>query len=182
MNKILLVVLVAIVSCNNLRNLATFDFDTFYNELIVKHNILRKKHNSGELTKLDDIAALAQVTANGCVDAGGLVHSGNSYNNQWLGQNLYVCGGMTPTADSVLEGWYTEEEVNYDYNTGTSKNGGVIGHFTQVVWKSSKQIGCALAKGPWLQYNGFYVNVLYKITATKATMITIPCAKGKLYN
>ena len=158
MNKILLVVLVAIISCNNLRNLATFDFDTFYNELIVKHNSIRVKHNSGALTKLDDIAALAQVTANGCVEAGGLVHSGNSYNNQWLGQNLYVCGGMTPTADSVLEGWYTEEEVNYDYNTGTSKNGGVIGHFTQVVWKNSKQIGCAIAQGNWSGYrNSYYV-------------------------
>jgi uncharacterized protein YkwD len=158
MNKILLLLLIAIVSCKNLRDLAGYDFNTFYAELITKHNTLRAKHNSPALTKLDDIAKLAETTLDGCVKAGTLVHSGNTYKNQWLGQNLYVCGGTYPTADSVLNSWYTNEEKNYDYDKGTSKNGGVTGHFTQVVWKGSKQIGCAVTQGNWSGFkNSYYV-------------------------
>ena len=156
MNKILLFVLIALVSCKNLRDLATFDFDTFYSDLITKHNTLRAKHNSAALTKLDDIATLAKTTLDGCIKAGNLVHSGNTYKNQWLGQNLYVCGGTVPTADGVLDSWYTKEEKNYDYDKGASKNGGTIGHFTQVVWKGSKQIGCAVAQGTWSGFKNSY--------------------------
>ena len=37
------------------------------------------------------------------------------------------------------------EEPAYDYRTGTSKNGKVIGHFTQVVWKETTKVGIAKA-------------------------------------
>ena len=43
-----------------------------------------------------------------------------------------------------MRGWYTEEEVNYDYTTGRGNGGGITGHFTQVVWKDSVEIGCAV--------------------------------------
>jgi len=42
-------------------------------------------------------------------------------------------------------GWYDEEEPNYNYATGGS-NGGVIGHFTQMVWRETTEIGCAERK------------------------------------
>lgn len=157
MKQILLLLLIVFVSTKNLRDLATFDFESFYNELILKHNVLRAKHNSGPLTRFDDLAELAKVTLDGCIAAGTLVHSGTSYNGQWMGQNLAL-SSYTATADSVLNGWYYKEEVNYDYDTGKSANGGVVGHFTQVVWKSSKQIGCAVKTGQWKSYpNSYYV-------------------------
>ena len=155
MNKFLLIFLIALVSSQNLRGLESFNWSTFYTNLVKKHNALRKKHKSTALTKLADIAKLAQTTVNGCVKKGTLIHSGNSYKNQWLGQNLYVSGGV-PTPDGVLKSWYTNEQVNYDYNKGESKNGGTIGHFTQVVWKNSKQIGCAYGTGTWSGYKNSY--------------------------
>ena len=42
-----------------------------------------------------------------------------------------------------INDWYGEISA-YDFTTGTS-TGGDIGHFTQVVWKSTKHVGCALA-------------------------------------
>ena len=36
-------------------------------------------------------------------------------------------------------------EGQYDFDTGKSKNGGVVGHFTQMVWDTSIQLGCARA-------------------------------------
>ena len=55
-------------------------------------------------------------------------------------------GPKTPTCVQCREmvaDWYAEES-NYDYNTGESK-GGVILHFTQVVWKETTELGMATA-------------------------------------
>ena len=47
--------------------------------------------------------------------------------------------------DWVEEGWYDSEEPNYNYGSGTS-NGGVIGHFTQMVWDETSKLGCGIAR------------------------------------
>ena len=41
----------------------------------------------------------------------------------------------------VVKNWH-DEEKNYDWGTGKSANGKVIGHFTQVVWKKATKLGC----------------------------------------
>ena len=148
MNKVIAILLLAIISCNNLRNLADFDFNTFYNQLVNRHNILRQRHGSGKLEKLEDIANLAQTTANNCKKHECLYHSGTSYNNEWMGQNLYLKGGAAPTGNEVANSWYSENK-SYDYIKEEGKNGALVGHFTQLVWKASKKIGCAVAIGPW---------------------------------
>ena len=155
MSKILLFFLLALVSCGNLRSLTTFDFDTFYKELVDQHNILRKKHSVGALTINTDIAKLAQKTADECKAIGELEHSGLEYNGIWMGQNLYVHGGKAPTGASVANVWYSENQF-YDYDTGESKNDGVIYHFTQLVWKTTTEIGCAVAEGSWSKYTESY--------------------------
>jgi hypothetical protein len=47
-----------------------------------------------------------------------------------------------PSMKAVVDAWY-EEVSDYDYSRGTSSNGGVTGHFTQVVWKGTTHVGCA---------------------------------------
>jgi len=156
MNKYILLLLLALVSCNNLRNLAdSFNFNTFYTALVNRHNTLRKKHSAGKLEKFADIAKLAQTTANRCKSKGTLEHYGTSYKGNWMGQNLYVLGGAAPTGAEVANSWYSENK-NYNYNTGKSKNGKEYRHFTQLVWKASKKIGCAVAKGKWNGYSPSY--------------------------
>ena len=157
MKQILLLLLIAFISCQNLRNLDDFNFDTFYTALVNKHNTLRKKHNAASLKKLAAIATLAQKTANGCASAGSLIHTQDTYNKTSVGQNLYVCAGTAVTADKVEQSWYTNEEKNYDYDKGQTK-GGTIGHFTQMVWKNTKYIGCAVARGAFSGFtNGYYL-------------------------
>ena len=82
MNKFALALLRAIISCNNLRNLASFNFDTFYSALVNRHNTLRRKHSAGSLTKLTTMAKLAQTIVNNCKSKGALIHSGTSYNGK----------------------------------------------------------------------------------------------------
>ena len=156
MNKtIIAILLIAIVSCNNLRDLAGFDWNKVYNDLVTTHNAKRKKHGAKALTKLTALANLCKNTVNTCKKKKGLYHTSDTYKDEPVGQNLYVLGGAAPTGKDITEDWYSENK-NYNYSTGKAKNNGVIGHFTQLVWKSSKNIGCAYASGTWNGFNQSY--------------------------
>ena len=86
-----------------------------------------------------------------------LEHDIESINSKGVGENLayFTPGGTMPTqcqgpktptcvqCREMVADWYAEES-NFDYNTGESK-GGVILHFTQVVWKETTELGMATA-------------------------------------
>ena len=66
-------------------------------------------------------------------------------------QNLYLTSGMIIKGAYVVNKWYSEIEY-YDYDN-VDKGKIMAGHFTQVVWKNTKQIGCAIAFGPWKDFS-----------------------------
>ncbi len=82
------------------------------------------------------VASTAQLWANGCVyQHGGL----NGY-----GQNLYVdAGGPTPSFAVAANSW-ASEQLDYDYATNTCA-GTTCGHYTQMVWSTTTQLGCGQA-------------------------------------
>lgn len=59
------------------------------------------------------------------------------------GENIYWISGGSPSGESVTDSWYGEIK---DYNFARPGFGMKTGHFTQVVWKDSKEIGCGVAK------------------------------------
>ena len=85
------------------------------------------------LTWNTTVTAAAQKVANTCV----FKHSGNGY-----GENIYAGAGSVPTPTAVVQSW-TSEAANYTYSTNTCASGKVCGHYTQVVWRGSQQLGCA---------------------------------------
>lgn len=118
--------------------------DKFISEALHAHNICRKKHASEPLVHNPELSAIAQNYANHLAKIQSLIHSKNTYQGQKLGENLYfsydstssVISGEKPTIE-----WYNEiKDYKYnDYQPGT-------GHFTQVVWKATKEVGFGLAK------------------------------------
>ncbi|KAJ3669501.1 hypothetical protein LUZ60_011451 [Juncus effusus] len=66
-----------------------------------------------------------------------LIHSGGPY-----GENLFWGYGADFSGVDAVNAWVAEKQY-YDYNTNTCASGKVCGHYTQVVWRSSTQIGCA---------------------------------------
>ena len=69
-------------------------------------------------------------------DVGDLVHSNHEFHNQWLGENLASFGGTNGEIPTNM--WYNEY-ASYNFNNpGFSSS---TGHFTQVVWKNSKEFG-----------------------------------------
>ena len=89
--------------------------------------------------------------------ADNMKHDTESIENKGVGENLayftYFKSAPSQCQGPKKEGcvqcremvadWYAEEP-NFDYSKGESK-GGVILHFTQVIWKDTKQLGMATA-------------------------------------
>lgn len=119
------------------------------------HNRLRALHGVPALQWSPVLAAEAQRFADACVQEHGTYESRNG-----AGENLSAYNDET-MADRVESGWYAEER-QYDYdNPGFNKRGSSqetqTGHFTQVVWAATTDLGCARANCPGYPWKGFLV-------------------------
>jgi pathogenesis-related protein 1 len=100
------------------------------------HNQARATVGVAGLTWDPAIAATAAAYAANCV----FQHSGTS----GLGENL---GAYAPpgghTASGPVNDWIAES-ANYNYANNSCAAGAVCGHYTQVVWRNSSRLGCAV--------------------------------------
>ena len=163
MKKILLFLLISLVICQNLRKLITIQ--DVYNKLLEKHNSIRAKHKSPALTYSEEIAEIAQAASERYLELGKIEMINEYYNGELLGENNYICGGFIcfpPDIDTIMSYWYYREEPYFDYAKGESKYSTSVGHFTQVVWRSTKYIGCGFARGEWNDFDdAYYLNCKY---------------------
>jgi uncharacterized protein YkwD len=140
----------------------TIDLNTFRNTSLSKHNGYRATHRSPNLTSSSSANNTAQSWAQYLATNGLFQHSTASQRNNG-GENLYVfytTGSIDATnlASKAVTSWYNEVS-KYDYNNPGFSS--ATGHFTQVVWKSTTQLGCGAARGTktmnGTKYNAFYV-------------------------
>jgi hypothetical protein len=66
----------------------------------------------------------------------------------YVGENIYGSSGGSATPADAVTLWMSEAS-SYDYAT----NSGNAGHYTQVVWRDSVRIGCAIVDCPALTYH-----------------------------
>ncbi|CAA0812387.1 CAP (Cysteine-rich secretory proteins- Antigen 5-and Pathogenesis-related 1 protein) superfamily protein [Striga hermonthica] len=108
-------------------------------EFLDAHNTVRSGLHLGSLTWDHKLASYASDYAAKRVTAGcGLVHSGGPY-----GENL--AEGTDLTASGAVQMWVDEKQY-YNHDTNTCADGQVCGHYTQVVWKDTNRVGCAMDK------------------------------------
>jgi hypothetical protein len=84
----------------------------------------------------DDIARTAERHARQCVWA----HS----HTQGLGENIHASAPWSAAETEAAIDWVAEAR-DYDYATNTCAKGAVCGHYTQMVARSSGEIGCGIA-------------------------------------
>jgi uncharacterized protein YkwD len=99
------------------------------------HNRVRAKHCAAPLTWSAKLAEIAQRWANALRDRGcQFGHSGGT-----TGENL--AAGTIGTLDpgTVVQMWYDEVAQYHFPDGGFSSN---TGHFTQVVWRGTRRVGC----------------------------------------
>ncbi|KAL4929195.1 putative extracellular SCP domain protein Pry1 [Aspergillus undulatus] len=100
----------------------------FKSSILKTTNAYRAAYNASALTWNDTLADFAKSWAGGC----NWEHSGAPY-----GENLAY--GYVNVSSSITA--WAEEASLYDFHkpTGFSEE---TGHFTQLVWKSTRQVGC----------------------------------------
>ena len=96
------------------------------------HNQYRTMYGMPALVWDATVAPSAQDWADNCV----FDHSNNQY-----GENLGLFGGSDPS--SVVTQWFSEG-CKYT-SPGFSET---TGHFTQLIWKSTTKVGCAVGNCP----------------------------------
>jgi pathogenesis-related protein 1 len=97
----------------------------------------------GYLSRCPGSGALVPHNANRTEDYAAL--GGNAY----VGENIYGSSGNTAGVAQAIALWMSEAP-DYDY---AANNIGDAGHYTQIVWRSSVRIGCAIVDCPAFTYH-----------------------------
>ena len=100
------------------------------------------QHGVAPLTWSNSLASQAQEWANHLVEVGYLSHAQNSY-----GQNLFYAAYyyqyQRKSPQDVVDMW-AEEAEHYNYQGNYCDYGKVCDHYTQLIWKNTTQVGCAV--------------------------------------
>ncbi len=108
------------------------------------------------LTWSDSLAATAAAWAAQCVDQDapiGLIdhNDGRSTGHPYyVGENIYGSGGGASAQEAV--NLWASEGANYNYATNSCSGQFGCGHYTQVVWRTTLEVGCAVANCANLQF------------------------------
>ncbi|WVR08172.1 hypothetical protein IAU60_005218 [Kwoniella sp. DSM 27419] len=100
--------------------------------LVKLHNDFRAEYGAGPVTWNADLAAYAATHAAGCK----MQHTGGPY-----GENLAAGSGGGYDVTKAFNSWAAEAD---QYNPSNP----TYSHFTQVVWKATTEIGCAVQTCP----------------------------------
>ncbi|KAJ8388814.1 hypothetical protein AAFF_G00130470 [Aldrovandia affinis] len=113
---------------------------SFEKEFLDTHNEYRSKHQAPPLTLSRDLCDSAQSWADHLLSIKTLEHSDTKN-----GENLYYAWSSGPknlTGKEAVDNWYSEIK---DYNFSSPGFASNTGHFTQVVWKDTTEVGVGLA-------------------------------------
>jgi len=110
--------------------------------MLAAHNAWRKKVNVAPLKWSESLAGIAQAWADTLRTEGCRMEHrpAGAY-----GENLAWAGGQRLTPEEVLELW-GREAAFYDHDANSCRAGKSCLHYTQVVWRNTTEVGCAVAR------------------------------------
>ena len=119
-------------------------------EFLARHNTVRANVTPPAATPLpalkwnQQMADVAQSWANQCV-------LGYNEERGAVGENLYI---TTAPPDNVpqqaVQAW-ASEAPNYEHASNSCAPGQICGHYTQLVWESTTELGCGMASCPSIE-------------------------------
>jgi len=120
--------------------LSSSDYKLFQKEMLDRHNHYRANHQASRLELNSELSKEAQKWAEHLLNIHCLQHS-----NLDAGENIaykFTSGDERVTGAEMTDMWY-DEIKDYDFNNPGFSQG--TGHFTQVVWENSKELGVGVA-------------------------------------
>jgi pathogenesis-related protein 1 len=109
-------------------------------EMLTVHNEVRARADLPPLQWSNALAAYSQKWADTLLARNQTAHNPHSA----YGENIFVSGvGSTPSM--AVKEWASESR-DYDYRTNACSTD--CGHYTQIIWRRTVNVGCAVARGP----------------------------------
>lgn len=112
-------------------------------QMLTLHNNVRRDLKLTELKWDCRAAKFAQEWA----DKGVFQHRTNFD----LGENIFVAQNTNESVVTAFSKWM-DERANWTNSSGRCSSGKVCTHYTQIVWKNTRTVGCGInrnAKGKW---------------------------------
>jgi len=135
-------VLLFVSGCGTVENAVRLERDEV-KTLIAEHNRVRSDVGVGPVGWSDEIAHYSMAWAEHLAQSGcSMKHRPRSGKwKQQYGENIFIgTAGYYGMADAVIA-WESEKK-DYKYGPIDEKTWHPAGHYTQVVWRSTKTIGC----------------------------------------
>ena len=127
------------------------DFDA--DEMVAAHNRWRKTVGAPPLSYSTDLAASAQDWANRLKESNHCQMQHSKPDGHY-GENLFWASAVQwsdgrrelqkVSPETVVNDWGGERS-NYNYKNNSCAKGKMCGHYTQLVWKTTTTVGCAVA-------------------------------------
>lgn len=126
--------------------------DTFSDEILRVHNRERAEVGVAPLRWNTALAQEAQTWANYLAQTDRFEHAGND-KNPYHGENLWKGSRGAYGYAQMAQGW-ADEKRYFKFGTfpniSTSGNWADAGHYTQMIWQGTTEIGCAIgSNGSW---------------------------------
>ncbi|XP_050395316.1 glioma pathogenesis-related protein 1 [Patella vulgata] len=123
----------------NIRNFTEDDIS----EMLKLHNDYRRQAGATNMRKMvwnTDLQNLGQSFIDNC-NYGHNPNTGDMFGFRHIGENLYLSSGDFYNLKPAVDFWHGEM-ADYNFTTGDCSN--VCGHYTQVVWAGSHELGCGI--------------------------------------
>ncbi|XP_016469247.1 pathogenesis-related protein PR-1-like [Nicotiana tabacum] len=110
-------------------------------QFLFHHNLVRATKMELPLTWDSNLEKYAKWWASSRKEDCRLMHSFPESDFK-LGENIYWGSGSTWTPTDAVNAW-ADEQKYYNYASNSCVEGQLCGHYTQIVWKSTRRVGCA---------------------------------------
>lgn len=127
-------------------------FDKLSLEALQQHNHYRTIHHAQPLTLNNELCAMASELANSIAETDSMETQRVFYKNEMLGQNLVFVNNPNISGVKVSDIWYNEINL---FNWNAFEAIPETEHFSQMVWKGTRECGFGFAKAK----NGGYFGV-----------------------
>ena len=117
----------------------------FAKRILAAHNGERVALGIPRLAWSETLAAHAAVWADALAKSGKFQHSPASM-RPGEGENLWIGTAGAYEPEEMVKAWADEQEF-FQYGPFAPDGPHVVGHFTQVVWRTTTELGCAEATG-----------------------------------
>lgn len=133
---------------------ADIAINPFSGRLLAEQNTERDRVGVPRLEWSDKLASDAQMWADELAREGDLRHAPRDTNPE-EGENLWMGGTGYYGAEAMIDTFLAEKKA---YRAGTFPQVSAtgrwedVGHYTQIVWRNTRQVGCGLARGAEMDF------------------------------